>query len=332
MFAQRTLMAPCAAVVRKPELLVGADGAFSGVRAAMQRTDRFNYSQSYLKHGYKELTIPAKDGGGFRLEKERLHIWPRGSFMMIALPNLDGSFTCTLFAPYEGKDSFAELQTPEAVRSFFDRVFPDAVPHMPTLVEDFFANPTPSLVTIRCSPWTRGNFACLLGDAAHAIVPFFGQVCARVSFLRRANCRLTPLQGMNAAFEDCLVLSECVKEALNEHADDWIAPMFEQYNEARVDNANAIADMALENYVEMRDKTADPNFNFRKEARALLAFPFTFDDLIGARRRSHICSASSFQSAFWRATSAFRFPPFRTRRRCVLASSTTLCWTTSLPS
>eukprot|EP01108_Squamamoeba_japonica_P003176 TRINITY_DN2612_c0_g1_i1.p2 TRINITY_DN2612_c0_g1~~TRINITY_DN2612_c0_g1_i1.p2 ORF type:complete len:482 (-),score=267.20 TRINITY_DN2612_c0_g1_i1:37-1443(-) len=242
-------------VTRTPALLVGADGAFSAVRGAMQRTNRFNYSQSYLEHGYKELTIPPTADGGFALEKERLHIWPRGSLMMIALPNLDASFTCTLFAPFSGRDSFAELATPDDVRAFFDRVFPDAVPHMPTLVEDFFANPTSSLCTVRCSPWSRGDFACLLGDAAHAVVPFFGQ-------------------GMNAAFEDCVALTAAVADARAATPDAWLAPALARYNAERIDNANAIADMALENFIEMRDKTADEAFLFRKEVAHLLGNEF----------------------------------------------------------
>jgi kynurenine 3-monooxygenase len=169
--------------------IFGTDGAFSAVRGRMQVNDRFNYSQQYLEHGYKELTIPPTADGGFRMDCNSLHIWPRGNYMLIALPNLDGSFTCTLFFPFEGPTSFASLQTPQQVETFFNEVFPDAVPHMPTLAEDYFANPTASLVIIRCSPWNYGEKALLLGDAAHAIVPFYGQ-------------------GMNAGFEDCTVFEE----------------------------------------------------------------------------------------------------------------------------
>jgi kynurenine 3-monooxygenase len=247
-------------VVESPALLVGADGAFSGVRNSLVRTDRFSYSQDYLAHGYKELTIPPTAAGEFALHANRLHIWPRGHFMMIALPNPDKSFTCTLFAPFEGRDSFALLRTPADVRAFFDTFFRDAVPLMPTLVEDFFANPTPSLVTVRCNPWSRDNFATLLGDAAHAVVPFFGQ-------------------GMNAAFEDCVALSECIANAraapqADDAAADWRAAALAAYEARRIANSNAIADMALENFIEMRDKTADPEFLFRKEVAHLLGNQF----------------------------------------------------------
>jgi kynurenine 3-monooxygenase len=250
-------------VVESPALLIGADGAFSGVRSSLVRTDRFSYSQDYLEHGYKELTIPPTAAGEFAMHANRLHIWPRGHFMMIALPNPDKSFTCTLFAPFEGRDSFALLRTPADVTAFFDTHFRDAVPLMPTLIADFFANPTPSLVTVRCNPWSRDGFATLLGDAAHAVVPFFGQ-------------------GMNAAFEDCVALSECIanaRAATAPQADgDWRTPALAAYEARRIANSNAIADMALENFVEMRDKTADPGFLFRKEVAHLLGnhFPDRF--------------------------------------------------------
>lgn len=245
-------------VVETPDLIVGSDGAFSGVRSSLVRTDRFNYSQTYLEHGYKELTIPPTRAGEFAMHANRLHIWPRGHFMMIALPNPDKSFTCTLFAPFEGADSFALLTDAAAVRAFFLKHFADAVPLMPTLEHDFFANPTPSLLTVRCSPWSRDNVT-LLGDAAHAIVPFFGQ-------------------GMNAAFEDCVALSESIAHARAAHGAAWVAPALKAYEQRRIANSNAIADMALENFIEMRDKTADPEFLFRKEVAHLLgnAFPDRF--------------------------------------------------------
>jgi kynurenine 3-monooxygenase len=246
------------AVVEAPDLIVGSDGAYSGVRSSLVRTDRFNYSQTYLPHGYKELTIPATSAGEFAMHPNRLHIWPRGHFMMIALPNPDKTFTCTLFAPFEGDDSFALLHTKDAVRAFFHKYFADAVPLMPALEDEFFANPTPSLMTVRCSPWSRDNVT-LIGDAAHAIVPFFGQ-------------------GMNAAFEDCVALADCVAHARASGAADWVKPALKAYEERRIANANAIADMALENFVEMRDKTGDPEFLFRKEVAHLLgnAFPDRF--------------------------------------------------------
>ncbi|MDP5168873.1 MAG: FAD-dependent monooxygenase [Bacteroidia bacterium] len=219
---------------------IATDGAFSSVRYAMQKMPRFDFSQQYLSHGYKELTIPPLPDGSFRMKREALHIWPRGEYMMIALPNPDGSFTCTLFFPFEGKTSFDSLDTEAKVLAFFEDQFPDAVPLMPTLLEDYFTNPTSSLVTIRCWPWVLEDKIAILGDAAHAIVPFFGQ-------------------GMNAAFEDCTILSRC----LDEQGLDWMAA-FEAFQQERKPNADAIANMALENYIEMRDTTADPEFLFRK--------------------------------------------------------------------
>lgn len=228
------------------DLLIGADGAFSAVRGAMQRLDRFDYSQSYLTHGYKELSIPPAHGGGFRMEPNALHIWPRRSFMMIALPNIDGSFTCTCFWPFEGAHGFARLQTPELIRAYFEEQFPDALPLMPTLVEDFQQNPTSSLVTVRCAPWHYRDRVALVGDAAHAIVPFFGQ-------------------GMNAAFEDCVVLDECLRE----HGEDRAAALAE-YTRRRKRNGDAIAALAIQNFVEMRDKAGRPLFRARKALERLL--------------------------------------------------------------
>jgi kynurenine 3-monooxygenase len=229
------------------DLLIGADGAFSEVRLAMQKTDRFEYSQTFLEHGYKELVIPPKDGGGFRMERNALHIWPRGGFMMIALPNVDGSYTCTCFWPFTGDNSFASLKTPEAVRSYFSATFPDAVPMMPTLEEDFLANAVGSLVTVRCAPWNFRNRAVLLGDAAHAIVPFYGQ-------------------GANAAFEDCIVLDECLRESPRDTAEALGA-----YAERRKRHADALAELATGNFLEMRDKTASKMFLIGKKVEKILA-------------------------------------------------------------
>src|ERR1700719_3296628 len=171
--------------------VIGVDGAFSAVRQSMQlKIDNFQYDESYLAHGYKELTIPPGPDGSRRVEKNALHIWPRKSFMMIALPNPDGSLTCTLFWEFEGRRSFATTKTDDEVRRFFEEEFPDAVPLMPNLLDDFKNNPTGSLVTIRCAPWFYQDKVALVGDAAHAAVPFYGQ-------------------GMNAAFEDCVVLDAC---------------------------------------------------------------------------------------------------------------------------
>lgn len=236
------------------DLIVGADGAFSAVRASMQRLDRFSYEQSYLTHAYKELSIPPAEGGGFRMEKNALHIWPRGGFMMIALPNADGSYTCTLFAPFEGENSFASMTSDGDVRTYFDAHFPDATPHMPTLIRDFRENPTSSLVTVRCGPWHREGCVCLLGDAAHAVVPFYGQ-------------------GMNAAFEDCFLLSE----ALRTHA-PYAADALAAFYSERKEHADALADLAIQNFVEMRDSVASPIFLAAKGLERTLhrAFPGWF--------------------------------------------------------
>lgn len=234
-------------VTSHADILFGADGAFSAVRARMQPTDRFSYSISYLDHSYKELVIPPAEDGGFRLDKNALHIWPRHSFMMIALPNIDGSFTCTLFFAHKGSPSFAELTTPDDVQRFFNKNFPDAVPHMPTLVEDFFENPESSLATVRCSPWVMNDRIALIGDAAHAVVPFYGQ-------------------GMNCGFEDCRVLMDCLDDAKGA----W-GPALKLYEQFRKPDANAIADLAIENFVEMRDKVADERFLRRKKIEGHLA-------------------------------------------------------------
>ncbi len=224
----------------KSDFIFGTDGAFSGVRNAMVKTPRFNYSQSYLKTAYKELTIPPAEDGSHRITKNVLHIWPRRHFMLIALPNMDGSFTVTLFAPYTGEGGFEGLDNDQAIIDYFNKYFPSAVPHMPTLVQDFYENPTADLVTVKCDPWTYEN-AMLLGDAAHAVVPFYGQ-------------------GMNAGFEDCRVLDDMMEK----YGDDW-EKVFEGYNESRVDDGQAIADLAIENYTEMCDSVADQEFILRKK-------------------------------------------------------------------
>ncbi|MEK9136942.1 MAG: NAD(P)/FAD-dependent oxidoreductase, partial [Bacteroidota bacterium] len=151
--------------------VIGTDGSASAIRMEMQRSRRFNYAQRYLEYGYKELIIPPGPGGGWLLEKNALHIWPRRTFMLIALPNIDGSFTCTFFYPFEGEQSFDTLDTPERAQKFFKQQFPDATALMPRLREEFFSNPTGAMVTVKCTPWSVGGRALLLGDAAHAIVP-----------------------------------------------------------------------------------------------------------------------------------------------------------------
>jgi len=229
-------------IIQKGDTVIGVDGAFSAVRGAMQRRiEDFEYSENYLAHGYKELTIPPGPNGAWRMDKEALHIWPRKSFMMIALPNPDGSFTCTLFWEFEGPRSFATTKTDDHVQRFFDEEFPDAVPLMPNLLEDFKNNPTGSLVTIRCAPWYYEDKVALVGDAAHAVVPFYGQ-------------------GMNAAFEDCVVLDECLAEF-----PDNREQAFAEYFARRKENADALADLAVDNFIEMRDKTASRAFRAKKK-------------------------------------------------------------------
>ena len=230
------------AVTARGDAVIGVDGAFSAVRQSMQRQMAdFQYDESYLAHGYKELTIPPASDGGWRMEKNALHIWPRKSFMMIALPNPDGSFTCTLFWEFKGLRSFETMKSDEEIRGFFAEEFPDAVPLMPTLLEDFRQNPTGSLVTVRCAPWFYQDKVALVGDAAHAVVPFYGQ-------------------GMNAAFEDCVVLDECLAASPQDRK-----RAFADYFERRKVNADALADLAVENFVEMRDKTASKSFRAKKK-------------------------------------------------------------------
>lgn len=229
----------------KSDRIFGTDGAFSAARMALQTsTDRFTYSQTYLDHGYKELTIAANAKGDFAMDADTLHIWPRGNFMLIALPNLDKTFTCTLFFPFEGEKSFASLDTKEKMLKFFNEMFADAVSMMPTLAEDYFANAAASLATIRCFPWSFQDKLLLLGDAAHGIVPFFGQ-------------------GMNCGFEDCVVL----EKLMNQYKEDW-KKIFSEFEAVRKSDGDAIAELAIENYVEMRDKVADPKFLLQKKIEA----------------------------------------------------------------
>jgi len=218
----------------------GADGAFSAVRSRLQRTDRFNYSQDYLSHGYKELVIPPNADGTHRLEVNALHIWPRGEFMLIALPNQDGSYTVTLFFPFEGPVSFASLDSDEKVLDFFTKTFPDALDVMPTFIDDWHENRTSSLIMIGCEPWNYKDQVCLMGDASHAIVPFYGQ-------------------GMNSGFEDCSVFEDVFAAC----GEDW-AKAFSQFSIERKPDADAIRELAVRNYIEMRDLTADPTFVLQK--------------------------------------------------------------------
>jgi kynurenine 3-monooxygenase len=227
-------------------VVIGCDGSASAIRSEMLKMNRFNFSQQYLDYGYKELTIPAGPGGKHLVETHALHIWPRGNYMLIALPNIDGTFACILFLPFDGAESFSALATSTDVLTFFGTRFPDALRFMPNLAENYFANPTGSMVTIKCSPWHVEGKSLLLGDAAHAIVPFFGQ-------------------GINCGFEDCSSLLEL----LDRHGADW-ARVFNEFEEQRKVNTDAIADMAVDNFVEMRDRVADPRFLFRKTVELAL--------------------------------------------------------------
>ncbi len=231
---------------RMTEVVIGCDGSASAIRAEMLKLSRFNFSQQHLDYGYKELTIPAGPKGEHLLETHALHIWPRGNYMLIALPNIDGTFACILFLPFEGADSFTGLTTPAQVIQFFESRFPDAVPLMPQLAENYFANPTGAMVTIKCSPWHAEGKALLLGDAAHAIVPFFGQ-------------------GINCGFEDCTHLVELI----DRHGSDWEC-VFSEFEKERKVNTDAIADMAIENFTEMRDRVADARFLLRKKVELAL--------------------------------------------------------------
>jgi kynurenine 3-monooxygenase len=229
------------------ELLFGADGAYSAARLShMLQHGKFEYQQHYIDCGYKELSIPAGKDGSFLLEKNALHIWPRKDYMLIALPNTDGSFTGTLFFPFEGELSFEKLTTESAVTAFFQQTFADVMPLIPDLVKQFFEHPTSSLVTVKCEPWIRDDHFCLIGDAAHAIVPFFGQ-------------------GMNAGFEDCSVLNSL----LGAYDGDW-KTILSEFSRLRKPDADAIADLAVNNFVEMREKTADPKFLLQKKIESKL--------------------------------------------------------------
>jgi len=260
----------------KADIVFAADGAGSGVRQSLERREKgFESHSAFLEHGYKELVIPPAEDGGFLLEKNALHIWPRHKFMMIALPNLDGSFTCTLFLAQKtpaGSDepSFEKLTDAATLTAFFEEEFADALPLMPTLAEDFFENPVGGLGTLRCAPWNTRERVLLLGDAAHAMVPFYGQ-------------------GMNCAFEDVSVLAASIDEHYRpaetrrsrEEGDrpetriDWRA-VFEKYGSLRKPNTDAIQEMAIENFYEMRDKVADPIFQRKRELETRLEQ--TYDD------------------------------------------------------
>lgn len=223
------------------DIVFGCDGAFSRVRHKMQRRSRFDYSQDFIDVGYKELTIPANKDGSHKFDKNSFHIWPRGKFMLIAMPNIDGSFTCTLFLPFEGEVSFEKITTEQEAKAFFKLYFPNVRKEIENLTKDFFKNPTSAMVTMRCYPWTYWDKVALVGDSAHAVVPFYGQ-------------------GMNAGFEDIDVLHEIMVE----WGDEW-EQIFKTYQKRRKPNADAIAELSYRNFIEMSHKTADPNFLLQKK-------------------------------------------------------------------
>lgn len=229
------------------DVIFGADGAYSKVRSSLQRRSRFEYQQSYLPIAYKELVIPAKEDGGFAINENSFHIWPRKDFMLIALPNMDGSFTCTLFMPYTGAVSFDSIQSEAAIVSFFQTHFPDALQLMPDLVELYTSNPVNSLVTTTCFPWVYKDKVALIGDAAHAVVPFYGQ-------------------GLNAGLEDVNVLLDC----LADQPDQWEQAL-DAYQYARKVNADAIAELSYRNFKEMSELTANPMFLLRKKIESMFA-------------------------------------------------------------
>ena len=223
--------------------LIATDGSGSLSRRTLGFMPGSSSAEEYLEHGYKELTIPAGSDSTFQMEKNALHVWHRSGYMLIALPNLDGSFTVTLFMPREGDISFESMNSERAVNAFFKEIFPDALALMPEVSREFFANPTGRLVTVRCKPWHHHDKLLLLGDAAHAIVPFHGQ-------------------GMNCAFEDCFIFDQILAKG-NVESPDWRA-VFALFEAHRRNNANAIADLALDNYVVMRSSVRDPRFHLKK--------------------------------------------------------------------
>ena len=227
------------------DLVFAIDGAFSAVRYnSMQKLDRFNYSQHFIADGYREILLPANEDGSPKMDTSSLHIWPRGRFMMIALANNDNSFTCTLFMPHsDHKYAFDKLVTKENVNDFFQEVFPDFYEMLPSISEEWEKHKLASLAIVRCYPWSAGKVV-LMGDAAHATVPFYGQ-------------------GMNAGFEDCTVLSELIEK----HGGNWEA-ILEEYNRERKPDGDALQDLSLGNYFEMRDFVADPMFLLRKKIEA----------------------------------------------------------------
>lgn len=261
---------------KKYDRIIGTDGAFSAVRTRMMKTDRFNYSQNYISSGYKELTMPPVPNTKWAIDKSALHIWPRKEFMLIALPNLDGSFTCTLFMPFTGPEGFDALDTDDKVMAFFNKYFKDAVPHMPTLINDWHENATSSLVTVKCEPWNYKDKVLVMGDSAHAIVPFYGQ-------------------GMNAGFEDVKVFNDYLDKY-----SDW-GQLFDEYAQFRKPDADAIAELAVRNYIEMRDLVADPHFVKKRALSAKIneLFPEQWMPLYSMVTFSHIRYSDALAKGDW---------------------------------
>ena len=237
----------------KPDVIIGSDGSYSGVRSALQHRKGINYSQTYLPHGYKELTIPPNSDGDFAMFTNALHIWPRGDFMMIALPNPDKTFTVTLFMPWDGENGFNQIKTEQQLMAFFESTFPDSIPLMPNLVKEYFENPVGHLVTIKCDPWYYNN-TVIFGDAAHAIVPFYGQ-------------------GMNASLEDADQFDDLLAACGGD-----IPSIFPQFFEIRKPAADAISKLSHDNYIEMRSSVASSLFLLRKSVEKLVhrIIPNTF--------------------------------------------------------
>jgi kynurenine 3-monooxygenase len=237
-------------------VIFGSDGAFSAVRWHMQKTDRFNFSQEYIRQGYKELTVPFEFAERWRLERNALHLWPRGHYMLIGFANSDGSATLALHLPFEGEPSFASIRTESDLLQLFAGQFPDTLERIPNLVHDYFTRPISSMLTIRCFPWVRGRVA-LIGDAAHAIVPSYGQ-------------------GANSGFEDCTTLDTC----LEQHGGDWDMALA-AYQSLRKPNADVIADLSLQHFNEIRDHVGNPDFLLRKDIERRLdeLYPGRFPSL-----------------------------------------------------
>lgn len=245
------------------DIVIGTDGSASCIREEMVKHPGYVSNTSRLDYGYKELVIPPTKDGGFAMEKNALHIWPRGTFMLMALPNFEGSYTCTLFLPFKGEVSFEKLTDKAAVQAFFEREFADAVPLIEDLTEAFFENPTGHMDTIKCGPWNFGGSTLLLGDAAHAIVPFFGQ---------GANCGFEDLTELDRCFTEMGVNASNSTPGAGNHSD--LEALFTELVKRRKNNCDAIADMAVENFTEMRDKVSDPRFLMGKAVEKVLEKSF----------------------------------------------------------